>query len=367
VFACFVRCDRDDPDKDWRTKPPARGLNVQNTNHGFDLKLDQKSTNVTSRLQFKFETRGFPRYRARYFSKQARNGPGNGGGGGGESSAFEFRVGLLRVVEFVDIGGDGLNAETAVRTLDFVGSDGKFSSLVASEFTVVDPVTSASVNGLSWTCFSPASATGATDEKLVIDISITESSVKDAMHNRSLAPNNLKFDLNLLNYNYSRNDTTVAFVFVIDSKAAQKHVVTSAAPADPEATEGEVDVGSGEGRLTYVKHVEVRRRNATAAVIQNLATGNADLLVGSILADDDHSGDGAGAADDDKQTGESRKMITFAVNGATSLTNVGTSQPSSIMWDPSVAVNDVLLDGAAGLVAFSPLLLIASMFLASFA
>jgi len=362
AFASFARCN-DDPDKDWKAPPPPRKLDVHTSDHGFDLKLDQKNTNVTSRLEFKFETRGFPRYRARYFAKKDRKG----GDGGSEAVGFEFRVGLMKIVEFIDIDNDGLNGEAAVRTLNFVGSDsnGKFSDLVSSEFTVVG----STVKGMNWTCFSPPTATNPLDEKLEIVISISPQSIKDATRNRTLAPNNLKFDLNLMNYAYSRNDTTVAFVFAIDSKLAVKHVATSAAPTDPDATEGEVAVGDGQGRMTYVKHVGVRRRNATATFVQDLASGNADLLVGSVLANDDHSGDNAGNADDDKQSGESRKMITFAVSRAASLASVGTAQPSSILWDPSVGVNDVLLDGntsAAGLPSFSPLVLVVAMFVAFF-
>jgi hypothetical protein len=276
-------------------------------------------------------------------------------------------------VEFVDANNDGFNTETPVRTINLVGNS-DFSTLVAQEFTLTDPVTGANVSGRNWTTFYPDTATNNDDEKLVITLSITRAQIKDVMNNRTLAPNTLKFDLNLLNYNYSSPDTTVAFVFGMDSKLALKHSATTDTP-NTDLAEGEVQVGDGEGRMTYAKSVEVRRNNVTRngtsggghsntdALITVLAKGNADLIVGSVLVADNSNATVSG--DDDRDSAESRRLISFAVNRTAAMLASGTAQPNSIMWDPEVSVNDVYLDnGVMSSLSFSPFVLIAAMLFA---
>jgi hypothetical protein len=283
---------------------------------------------------------------------------------------FSFRVGLLKIVEFVDVNNDGFNTETPVRTINLVGHTGSFSDLVGQDFTVAGT----NVTGRNWTTFYPETATRNFDEKLVITLSITRAQIRDIMHNRTLAPNTLKFDLNLLNYNYSSPDTTVAFVFGVDSKLALQHSGSSDANST-DLPEGEVQVGDGQGRMTYAKSVEVRKnnitRNATGgggnsntdAYISVLGSGNANLIVGSVLVADDNS---AVTGDDDRDSGESRRLISFAVNRTASLLASGTAQPNVVLWDPEVAVNDVYLDstGGVGSLSFSPLVLIAAILFA---
>jgi len=263
----------------------------------------------SNRLEFMFTTYGFPRNRASFFAR-------NSGGVEG----FKFRVGMLGIVEFNDTGAEGFDAGDRpyiVRKLNFVGRGSEWSNIACST-APVNTIDTRSCN----TYFTVAS----TGEKVTLTMTVAEGYVRDSLNNRTLLPNGPKWDILLENLVYSFPTTKFAIILALDSFAVRGKMDSTDAPVDTTQPEGTITVGLG-GRFNWVKKVQARWLNATR-------NRNADMISSSLFSDtttfDSTSADETDAGDAD--AAESRQLIAF--------TPGGNDQPTSILWDPSVLVDD---------------------------
>jgi len=310
-------------------KDPTKGrkLTFVDTPHLISLKLKAMTAPATSsRLDFFFTTLGFPRYRCRYFSKDSDT-----------TDAFNFRVGLVGVVEFTDSGPAGFDAgdiPSIVRRVDFYGKGTSWSSIVC---------VASSPNGVNVrTCstYYPGTA-GSTTEKVTISLGISEAYVRDAL-NHTFVPNGFKWDLKFENLHYSSNGTKIAFILAIDSAGSRVQLADNDKPVDDSQVEGAVTVG-GRGRLAWVKQVKM-------TYVNSLLDRNVDLIASTLFTDTTFVN--TTAEDDDVEVAETRALVAF--------TPVANDQPTTIEWDPSVLVDE---SGAHALtVSFASILCLASVF-----
>jgi len=312
----------------WQKDPTkGRKLTYVDTPHLISLKLRSMTAPATSsRLDFFFTTLGFPRFRCRYYAKDSD-----------ALDAFNFRVGLVGVVEFTDSGPVGFDLnDVIVRRFDFYGKGTLWSSIACVDSTP------SGVTVRTCDTYFPGTA-GSTTEKVTISLGISEGYVWDAIHNRTFVPNGFKWDLKFENLHYTSNGTKIAFILAIDSASTRIQLADNDNPVDPSVTEGAVTVGS-RGRLAWVKQVKQTYINA-------LLNRNVDLIASTLFTDTTFVN--STSEDDDVEISESRQLVAF--------TPVANDQPTAIEWDPSVLVDD---SGAQALTVSSAsiLCLFASLF-----
>jgi len=311
----------------WKDPAAARQMTVVTAPHLISVKLRTKTNPASSsRLDFFFTTLGFPRFRCRYFAKDSDS-----------LDAFNFRVGLVGVVEFTDTGAAGFDANdvgSIVRRVDFFGKGTAWSviSCAASTLSGIDVRTCDT--------YYPGTA-GPTSEKATISLGIAEGYIKDTVKNRTFVPNGFKWDLKLENLHYSSNTTKIAFILAIDSAGSRVQKADNDNPVDDTQPEGAVGVGNS-GRLAWVKTVKV-------SYLNSLLDRNADLIASSLFPD--NGVNNSTSEDDDSEASETRQLIAF--------TPVANDQPTTIEWDPSV-----LFDSGAHTPTLSAFALIVCLFAA---
>jgi len=307
--------------RDFSTVAP-RTAKIVPTDHAVSI-IMKKQTNPlkSSRLTFLFTTLGFPRFRATYLHTDSD-----------ALAYFKFRVGLAAALEFNDTGAPGFDAadrNSIVRKIDFLGKGTFWSTISCSSSTQ---------NGIGiHTCstFYPATAT-ATSEKVTMTLSLADGYVRDAIRNRTLIPDGIKFDLLFENLVYHYNTTKIAFILALDSAEARAQVAVNDEAVDPSQPEASVTVGSG-GRLNWVTRVQARYLNSAL-------NKNSDLIASTLFTDTTNMT--STSEDDDIEAGESRDLLA--------LTPSANDQPTTIEWDPTVFIDDQSMDtGAANQIVVS--------------
>jgi len=311
-------------------KPPARSLDVTKGPHTIMINGKKLSaTGVHSRLQFLFTTNGFPRFRARYFRRSDD---------ADTAAFFAFRTALVRVVEFVDAGNDGFDGTDDIISQLHVDNipAALWSALSQTDISTGD----ASIQAHSWeTSVTGPKNSRFPDVTLTLRLYISSDLYHHAVINQTLGPNDLKFDVEIDNYQYHANNTRVALVFAVDSRSGRRLVDNNDDISDPDAdvTNRLVigDSNTDNGHFGWVSNLRAQFANSPLfvdtdiipVVIKSetmLFSGNASLSE----ADDD---------DDSVKSGvETRSFISFTVRSD--------DQPTSIHWDPSTVVNDDALD-----------------------
>jgi hypothetical protein len=267
-----------------------------------------------------FTTLGFPRFRASYFH---RNQDG--------AALFKYRVGMFGVVEFNDTAPEGFDTGdlgSIVRTVNFVGKGTNWSPIA-----ITSSPGGSVVNTRTGETFFPASATGPTDERITLSLTVADGYFRDVVQNRTLLPNGPKWDITIENIRYTHPNTKIAILLAVESFAGRGKMDDSDAPVDTTLPEGSITVGNG-GRFNWVKTVK-------AKFVDSFKNRNANLITSTLfsntntfnMSNNEDQGDSA-----DFDATETRSFIAF--------TPEGTDQPTTIIWDPSVLIDDDAFNGA---------------------
>jgi hypothetical protein len=349
---------RGPPPADGRIKP--RELKIQmNGAHGVTIKADTRDKKEAgSRLRFQFTTNGFPRWRADYFNRATDDA----------ASAFSYRIGLLRVVEFNDTANDGFDVTDADNIVYSIKLDGRATSHSWTSLTntaIADPSSTATGREFQ-TVFTDVS--GAT---VTLTLRIA-SDVLQLDNNVTLAPNTIKFDVDLDNLVYHAPASRYAIIFAIDAKDPANKVK----PAKPNANgEPDADVSdqvvvgsSNQGHMGWVPNVAAQLINSStfeglpiqASSLMSIASAfpRLDQRPSEDGDDDDHhkpQGDDADGKDgkDGVDRSENREIVAFTVMSSAD------SRPTTIKWDPTVVIDDDAFSSSASVASVSFLALAA--------
>jgi hypothetical protein len=267
---------------------------------------------------FGFTTWGFPRFRVQYFENTATG-----------NSRFKFRFGLLHIAEYNDTTPDFSRANIIPgRGIRLLGR--------GPDWTVIDyqtdPVTDVRT-----------ATTRLVDTRGTVELTIRASKRPLTLNKTMLAPNKLKFDLGISNFQFQYPTSKIAVLGVMQMKIAYNPKENKGAQSSADSDDSdEVAVGdttnpdADGGRFAYV-------RNAWDNI------GKKAVAVKSFpLRDDDtdydtYVGKGGDQGDDDKDDTEARKLVVFVFDRDTA------QSTANLLWDPEVAIND----NAGGRVAAS--------------
>jgi len=287
---------------------PSRELTVTPFPHTFTAKLTrtQLRPRMITILWFGFSTWGFPRYRVQFFENDADG-----------TSRFKFRFGLLHIAEYNDVTPDFSRANVlAGRGIRLIGRGPEWSNIA---------YTNADANGVR------TATTILTDPRGVVTIKakVAPRNVQDG--NATLAPNKIKFDLSISNFQYASNTSKIAVLAVMTLKTVYNPRQRTGADS-PGNADGldEVDLGdsgSGDGgRFAWIRQAWDTTRNRAVNVRA------------FTLRDDDTDYTGANTntagdvGDDDKDVNEASKLVVFLFDTD--------GQPNNLLWDPEIAMDD---------------------------
>jgi hypothetical protein len=288
---------------------PARTLTVNTAPHIFTAKLQRlqlKPKEITI-LWFGFTTWGFPRFRVQFFENEEKG-----------NSRFKFRFGLLHIAEYNDTTPDFQRANVIPgRGIRLIGRGPDWTDMV---YTGPDAITGVR------TCM-----TQLVDPKGTVKITakVAPRAVVDG--NATLAPNKIKFDLAIENFQYQYPTSKIAVLAVMTMKAAfnpKDNKGSQSSINDDNADEVTVksDTTVDGGRFAWVRDAFDTTRGQVVKVKSFPLRDDDSDYTGA------NSGKGGDVGDDDKDSNEVGKLVVFVFD-----TN---GQPTSLLWDPEVAVDD---------------------------
>jgi hypothetical protein len=296
-------------------------------------------TQKTSAVDWLFSTDGVPSFRAQFFNSDKDSKAG-----------FEFRVALLRFIEFED-------AYSAVQGTSVLGFDtqdvvGHKFSLVSDTWTELKNSTSKvgavevrTTNSSMWRAQNVSDVAYNTTVKLIVRQSASTVKVGSSV----IEPNKMKFDVELENFPYTLTGGTgqvkLGLVAIIQSAPAQarRRLAKSDKPNMGEIAIGN-DHGDGYGRFVWSTTAQTWGQTASTAV-------ESPILASTLLADDSTLSNIGTNNDPDKKTGESGNLVVFTFDA---------EKPRKIYWDPSVGLDDQLLEGSGAALRASILMVLAS-------
>jgi hypothetical protein len=288
---------------------PVRDLDLKTFPHVFTAQLTrmQAKPKELSILWFGFTTWGFPRFRVQYFEKDASG-----------NAKFKFRFGLLHVAEYNDTTPDFNRANVIPgRGIRLLGRGPEWTDIV---------YTQADANGVRTATTSLNDPRGT----VTIKAKVAPRFVQDG--NATLAPNKIKFDLSISNFQYQYSTSKLAVLGVMTMKSDFNPKKNSGAASGGDADDqDEVDLSSAAtgdgGRFAWVRKAW-DNGNGKPVTIKTLPIADAD--------DNDFAGAKTGASgdvgDDDKDPDEVAKLVVFIFDA--------NGQPNSLLWDPDVVIDD---------------------------
>jgi len=286
-------------------------IQLSNGNHKVSLDAVEKvatgKDKEKNKLKFEFTTNGFPRWRARFFSKTSDSTEG-----------FKFRVGFFAVVEYNETGV-GFDRTRIVKSWRLFGETANWSQL--SE-------TQTMINGFLTYNFRTVNTAGPDGASLTIDVGIAPEYLRDAVRNRTLTPAALKWDVSLNNWVYSAPNSRLAMIFGVDS-ASRSNVDQQNSDSQAQiedSDEGGVSVDSSATPVVgsgFSWTPRIRRRAGGNWADSNLQWTS--LQAGSGAGLDTFL---SGTGDDDNDNDEVRRVLAFYT----------ADRATDLVWDPALVV-----------------------------
>jgi hypothetical protein len=293
-----------------------RTLEVDKFPHVFTARLTRAARRFRSIFWFGFTTWGFPRFRVQYFENSI-----------GGVARFKFRLGLLHVAEYNDTTADFSRANIVPGSgIRLIGRGPSWSNI-----NYVEDATT----GVK------SATTSLTDTNGVVEITAKVAPRAIIDHNSTLAPNKIKFDLAVRNFNFRYPTSKIAVLAVVslrsgfnsrENKGAQS---TGDQDGQDEVTVDDGNSGDG-GRFAYIRQAW-DTINQRAVAVKAFPLRDDDTPASEYSA----AGQGGDQGDDDNDGNEVRKLVVFVFDPAT--------RTNSILWDPELGIND----NASGRVAAS--------------
>jgi len=252
-----------------------------------------------------FTTDGFPRWRARFFKLQTD-----------EISAFTYRVGFFRIVEFnmTDLT-NGLPRASVVQSLSLLAQDSSWTNI--AEY-------SQQVNGVPYVFFN----TSLTKNGVTVTLShYLPSNLVVLDKNSTLVPNALKMNIQIDNWAFQSPTSRLALVFGFCARDFRASGINGNPISSTD--EGSVGIGSDpQDAFMWARRIWTRvgggALNTERIIITRLFSET--LFLDWAVASQNETVYGG-----DREFGETQDVALLVLNT--------TDQPTHVIWDPYIGMS----------------------------